>query len=474
MMRQISILPTFSAWQTAARQALAGELPPGEIAWEEIGEAQPALAMFEEHIAPSSPASRHRVPRQFLEIAERVACHRGAQRWAVLYSALWRLTHGEPRLLDIVVDPVVDELLRMDKAVRHDLHKMRAFVRFRAVSHGGSEWYVAWFEPEHHIVELNAPFFRDRFASMHWSILTPDRCVHWDGTDLTFTIGVPRSEAPTDDAVEGLWLSYYAHVFNPARVKTQKMEAEMPKRYWKNLPEAAIIPTMLREAPQRVERMLEESAGKAIHDDDYGIAQPPVTDDFGILREAALQCRACPLWKNATQTVFGEGPLDARLVFVGEQPGDSEDLAGQPFVGPAGQLFDRALADAGIDRSKAFVTNAVKHFKWEPRGKRRLHQTPSPRDIAACRPWLTAELRLLSPAVLVCLGGTAAKSIVGADARVLRDRGQVKATELCRQTIITVHPSSLLRAPTEEARASQYALFVQDLATAAALARAAE
>ena len=155
------------------------------IAWEEWGAEQPGLPLFDErenHREDSASLPRYRVPKAFVEIAQRVACHRDLERWALLYRVLWRLTHGEHELLEVVVDPDVYELNRKDKAVRHDVHKMRAFVRFRAVDHEGQLWYVAWFEPEHHIVERNAPFFRDRFAGMHWSILTPDRCVHWDGT----------------------------------------------------------------------------------------------------------------------------------------------------------------------------------------------------------------------------------------------------------------------------------------------------
>jgi len=395
-----------------------------------------------------------------------VACHRDARRWALLYRLLWRLTHGEPRLLDIGVDPDVHNFIRMDKAVRHDVHKMRAFVRFRAVTHQDETWHVAWFEPEHHIVEPNAPFFCDRFAGMNWSILTPGRCVHWDGNNLTFTAGVPKNEAPAADALEKLWRIYYGNIFNPARVKTKAMQKEMPKRYWKNLPEAEIIPMLLEEAPGRVKKMLRKSQAQTIAASEYSIAQPPATDDWEKVRDAACHCRACPLWKNATQTVFGDGPRNAEIMLLGEQPGDVEDRAGKAFVGPAGQLLDQALREAGIDRTKVYVTNSVKHFKWEPRGKRRIHQKPSSRDIAACRPWLETELRLVQPRILVCLGATAATTIFGAGVRVLRDRGQLLASKFGPRTIITFHPSALLRAPDEATREQQYAQFVSDLRAA--------
>ena len=197
--------------------------------------------------------------------------------------------------------------------------------------------------------------------------------------------------------------------------------------------------------------------------DEWRPADVPNTSDLRKIRDAAAHCTACPLYKNATQTVFGEGPRAAQVMFVGEQPGDQEDVQGKPFVGPAGKLLDRALKEAQIDRTTVYVTNAVKHFKWEPRGKRRLHQKPSSRDIAACRPWLEAELRIVSPRVLVCLGATAAQTILGPTVRVLRDRGKVMPSAFCEQTVLTVHPSSLLRAPDEESRRTNYELFVNDL-----------
>jgi len=464
---QITFAPNFAAWKQLARQALANDLTPENVIWEELGSDQPALAMFDEREPESGgPDIRFRVPKSFVESAMRVACHRDPKRWALLYRLLWRLTHGEPRLLEIVVDPDVHEFMRMEKTVHHEVHKMRAFVRFRVIEHDGATWHVAWFEPEHHIVELNATFFRDRFANMRWSILTPERCVHWDGKDLTFTLGVPKSEAPSEDAMEELWRTYYGNIFNPARVKTKAMRKEMPKRYWKNLPETEIIPALLKEAPARVEKMLRESDARIIRQDDHSMAQPPLTNDWEKLRESACACRACPLWRNATQTVFGEGPVNAEITLVGEQPGDVEDRGGRAFIGPAGQLLDQALSEAGIDRGQVYVTNAVKHFKWKPRGKRRIHQTPNSRDIAACRPWLEAELRLIKPRVLVCLGSTAATTIFGAGARVLRDRGQVRESKFAERTVITFHPSALLRAPDEATQAEQYAQFVSDLRAA--------
>jgi uracil-DNA glycosylase len=182
-----------------------------------------------------------------------------------------------------------------------------------------------------------------------------------------------------------------------------------------------------------------------------------------VLAAEARNCRNCDLWKNATQTVFGEGPSRSQIVFVGEQPGNQEDIEGKPFVGPAGKLFDAMLEQAGIDRSIVYVTNAVKHFKWEPRGKRRIHKKPNAAEIAACQPWLNAELDALKPKVVVCLGATAAQLFFGKTFRVTKHRGEILESPLAARVMATVHPSSILRAPDSEARQEQQRQFVEDL-----------
>jgi uracil-DNA glycosylase family protein len=203
-----------------------------------------------------------------------------------------------------------------------------------------------------------------------------------------------------------------------------------------------------------------------------GTAPPPVPDRPTLkkLREAASGCKACPLWETGTQTVFGEGSPSAEIVFVGEQPGDEEDKTGRPFAGPAGRLLDKALEEAGIDRKLAYVTNVVKHFKWQPRGKRRIHQKPNAAEVAACRPWLDAELELLKPKVLVCLGATAAQALLGRQFRVSKDRGVPVESDLAPVVMATVHPSSILRSDDRE---QEQALLVEDLRRVAEALRAA-
>lgn len=181
------------------------------------------------------------------------------------------------------------------------------------------------------------------------------------------------------------------------------------------------------------------------------------------LREAASECRACDLWENATQTVFGEGRRNARVILIGEQPGNEEDIEGRPFVGPAGRVLDQALKEAGIDRRETYVTNVVKHFKWEPRGKRRIHKRPNSVEIQACRQWLDAEIALIKPRVLVCLGATASQALFGKSFRVTKERGRLIESDLTPAVVATVHPSSILRAPNEQRRKREFARFVDDL-----------
>ena len=195
-------------------------------------------------------------------------------------------------------------------------------------------------------------------------------------------------------------------------------------------------------------------------------ARPPDTSSLTAAREASRRCMACHLYNRATQTAFGEGPKNASIMLVGEQPGDYEDVSGRPFVGPAGKIMDQALEEAGIDRSQVYVTNAVKHFKWEPRGNRRIHQKPNSREIAVCRPWLEAELRIIKPKLVVAMGATAAQTIFGPTFRVTRERGKVLSSKLTPRVLATVHPSSLLRQPDEASRQREYKHFVSDLRAA--------
>ncbi len=461
----------WGGWRDAARRLALDGVAPEQIVWSVRAPDDLFASGADEATAASPSAGTFNVPRALVELAQTVIQANEPARFALLYRLLSRAHAGERHLLDQVTDPDVQRAQRLAQSVRRDTHKMRAFVRFREVAEAEGTRYVAWFEPDHFIVEANAAFFVRRFATMVWSILTPYRSAHWNGEALSFAAGAARADVPDDDRLEAYWRAYFSSIFNPARLKVGAMTSEMPRKYWRNLPEAAAIPELIRGAAARVANMVESpvfSPPKPAREAPPTLEHLPDTP----LRQAALEaasCRACPLWEPATQTVFGEGPADARLMFVGEQPGDQEDLAGRPFVGPAGKMFDTALAEAGIDRATAYVTNAVKHFKFEPRGKRRIHSKPDSGDIAACKFWLELERREVAPAVTVLLGATAARAVLGRAVTISRERGRPLAMEGNTQVLVTVHPSYLLRLPDEESKRREYAAFVADLRQAAAL-----
>ena len=499
-------------FRRAARALLAQQMLPGQVSWHSTSDptqdlfaadaAHHALGAYGANAAlHEAPAVT--VPPEFLTLCESVILHSDPGRFGLLYSILWRLVH-EPGLRHDPLDADVMKAHHLAQAVRRDMHKMKAFVRFRSVQDEtfrsrpeDGPLHVAWFEPEHHIVEAVAPFFARRFTQMRWVILTPECSVEWRGASLhandfpsaqpagqsgvlVFGPGARKEDAPPPDAGEQLWLTYYQHIFNPARLKVKMMQKEMPRKYWKNLPEADMIQTLVSGASESSLRMIEQPATvtarrmptstlavpirivhEAVHADNYH-ARAPRPDSLAALHTATNRCCECPIGACATQAVNGEGPVHADIMFVGEQPGDHEDVRGRPFVGPAGQLLDRALAELSINRDAVFVSNAVRHFKYEVQGKRRIHKTPSQREAAACLHWLEDEIALVKPGILVALGATAARSLMGRAIPVTASRGQILEREDGQKVLITLHPSALLRMP-PEAHDEAYAAWLQDL-----------
>ncbi len=380
--------------------------------------------------------------REFVEAAKIVARHADPERWNLLYRLLWRQQQNR-NLLHIETDDDVAALRKLERQVHRDLHKMHAFVRFRCVTDEQQrEHFIAWYKPDHSILELAAPFFQERFPLMRWTILTPTQSVAWEPETrmLAWGPGVPREDAPQDDEIEPMWRSYYASIFNPARVNPRAMRAEMPVRYWQNLPELQLLPQLLTQAGGRVKTMIETQTKDS--------AEPYVPEEKTLTAIAAglPRCQGCELYCHATQAVPGAGHAGARLMLVGEQPGDEEDKRGQPFIGPAGRVLDELLEELAIDREQMYVTNAVKHFKFVQRGKLRLHQSPRLSEVTACRPWLLAEIAAVRPRVVVALGATAAKSLLGAKFALMKQRGMVIASPWAQTVIATVHPSAVLRA----------------------------
>ncbi len=447
----------FDGWRKAARVLVLNGVKPSEVTWTMRGNApEPASPSA---LLPEPPRGAFNVPAKFIELAQSAILHRDPLRFAILYRLLWRL-RGHHDLLTVANDPDVAHVSAMADAVHRDQHKMQASLRFREIGREQKSHFVAWFEPAHHIVAATAPFFASRFADMPWSILTPDVCAHWDGHAVSITPGVSKAEVPTEGRLEEIWRRHYASILNPARLKvpTKKLKRRNP-------PEASLIKPLPESAEPLTGAMIVRAE-----------TEPPMVrkktdDEIETLREEAADCRACPLWKGATQTVFGEGPQNAQIMLVGEQPGDKEDLAGKPFVGPAGLMLDRALKEAGIDRSKVYVTNAVKHFKFVPRGKIRLHQKPNTLEIRACRPWYERERDVIKPRLVVAMGATAAQSVFGKITPINKNRGRPIDLDDGTTALVTVHPSYLLRLPDADAKAREYQRFVDDLKIAAALLR---
>ena len=449
----------FETWRDKARAALALGHAPEALRWVDPWTAQQDLLSAEADLS-AAPERALRVSKALVDAIRLASFHTDPARWSLAYRLLWRVAQGQRGLAGDAADPDISRLRNLGKHVRRDAHKMKAFVRFRRVEDEAGEHFIAWHRPDHRIVRHTAPFFADRFAPMRWTILTPEESVHWDTRTLHFGEGVPRSEAPEGDVLEDLWRTYYRSIFNPARVMWSAMLAEMPMKHWPTLPETQVITELVREAPERVAEMIARQ-----HRD----AREYLPDErtLDALRASLPACLACELCAASTGPVAGEGLPDARLMIVGEQPGDEEDRAGRPFVGPAGEVLDNALRAAGVDRGSTYVTNAVKSFRFEERGARRLHKRPGAGHVERCRPWLAREVALVRPARIVCLGSTAGRSVLGKQVGVRAARGQLFDTLGGAKALVTWHPAAVLRAEGAR-RAALAAELAEDLAFAAA------
>jgi len=420
---------------------------------------------------PQGPLPQVRMPRKLMDLLQAAACFRAPDRWAFLYRVVWRWTHGEKDVIS-PADSDGARLTSMVKAVHREEHDMHAYLRFRErPESAGPPRFVGWFEPAHDVLPQVARHFAERMGRISWLIATPDASVLWDGAALHFAGPLMRGPADIEDASETLWLTYYRSIFNPARLNTKVMDSHIPSRFWKNLPEGSQVPEMVAQAAAGARRVGQTATVGQRQGTTISISAQQAQPQRGA--PTSLDgCRRCDLWRNATQAVGGVGPARARIMLIGEQPGDQEDLAGTPFVGPAGQVLDRAMAQAGMPRSAVYLTNAVKHFKWEPRGKRRLHKTPAQREVEACHYWLEEELVRVQPTVLVALGGTALKSITGdPHINLTKSLGPPFRHE-GRWVVAIYHPSYVLRVPDEGLRAEALAIMVTGLKSAMELAQA--
>jgi DNA polymerase len=481
------LVETFAEWREAARELLVHAIPPEHITWgaphaddllaggDLFTGAPPAATpphnphtpltnADEPQPAPQvqQPSQPPHIPRSLMDMLQAAACCRVPDRWAFLYRVIWRWQQG-----DHAVQSPADEdgarLHAMVKAVHREEHDMHAYIRFRERPvEAGPPRFVAWYEPRHDVLPQVAEHFISRMGKVSWMIATPEASVLWDGHTLHNTGPLVNKAEDLEDTGEALWLTYYRSIFNPARLNTGVMHQHIASDRWKNLPEGKIVPQMVSEAGLGARKVGQlQAVGQR-----RGTTIPIAPEDAQPERQQPSkldECRRCELYQFATQAVPGEGPKHARIMLVGEQPGDQEDLAGEPFVGPAGKLLDRVCEAAGVDRKTVYVTNAVKHFKWEPRGKRRLHKTPVQREIEACHYWLDKELASVKPTVIVALGATALKSVLGTAAVTLKDSLGKPLRHDGRWVVTTYHPSYVLRVPGEDARHAAFAVMVQGL-----------
>ncbi len=420
----------WQGWRGATRAMVLAGVPPEDVQWSvgAQGDAGDAL--------PEGSGS-FSVSRNLVTLAGQAIQARDPERFGLLYRLVWRANAGER-----VLDADLRAAQRLALAVRAEAHRMRTHLRFLPIEEDDRPRYLGWYEPAHYVLEANAQLIARRFPDLAFSIITPDGAAHWDRAELRFSRGAAHRTVKDDEGLRTWWLAHREALLRHARAGTSVSEAEA-----------------LDEVPRPPDRpplgpvVLSLSADADLRD-----AQGEAAD-----------CRRCHLFEQATQTVFGEGPAHARVLFVGEQPGDQEDVIGRPFVGPAGQIMDRAMEEAGIDRRSIYITNAVKHFKFEPRGKRRIHKTPETPEIQACRFWLDVELVRLRPKLVVAMGATAARALLGRPVTISRERGQPIRLPDGQDAFITVHPSFLLRVPDEDAKAREYRAFVADLRKVAEL-----
>lgn len=470
---------SFAGWRREARRLLQAGIEPAALSWRTDDDAGQLFGdPFTE--APNAAPAPLRIPRELPELLESASRYRADDRWALLYRVLWRVAQGD-RSAMLAGDGDGSDLQRRVKSVRREAHHMHAFLRFRErPADAGPPRFVAWHEPAHDILEVAAEHFAERLGRETWLIATPDAAALWDGQQMRFLRPCPpelrdlaRSAA---DPGADLWLAYYHSTFNPARLNRDVLESSMPVRFWKHLPEGPLIPQMMSQARAGQQRLAQAASVSTREGKEVLIAsdraQPKRAPSTSL-----GECRDCDIWRGATCAVAGEGPQQAPIMLIGEQPGDQEDLAGRPFVGPAGQVLGNALERAQLQREALYLTNAVKHFKWIPRSGpnsravTRKHATPKPGEIKACHRWLDEELAQVSPQVVVALGRTALASLLGTfEPQRLRlaDFAGAPFRHEDRWVIVAPHPAAVLRAGEDGER--RFAELVAALAQARQLA----
>lgn len=378
--------------------------------------------------------------KDFKSLVENVLCHSDESKFDLLYDFFVDYVKN-PNVIKNPIHKDLSVLKVFSKQVSRDIHKMRAFVRFNECTKDGKIYYIAFHKPDHYILLKNSSFFMERFNNMNWVIFSPYGVISWNQKELFYDEkSFSQSDFP-DDPFVNLWKTYFSNIFNPARLKIKAMKNEMPIRYWSNMPETELIPDLIRSASERV-TVMKETALKNSMDANFFI---PQTSDLSKVNSAMNICRACNLCELNTKAVSGRGSASPRVLILGEAPGDTEEKESTCFVGPAGQLLFDSLKNIGAALEEIYFTNAVKHFNFKQSGNMRIHKTPTPTHTMSCRPWLSKEISLLKPEIIICLGKTAAHSIFGFPMPLESLRGEVHQTKFCEKTFVTYHPARILR-----------------------------
>lgn len=448
---------SFNEWSKKAFKLLFNNYSDKDIFWDQIftetvkpSESQMGFFSLnlDELEEPSENFLRELYEKpnwgDFKYFVDSILCHKSDRVYGLSYRLLTKF-HLNSSILKNHVDDDVREASVFRKQVGRDIHKMRAFVRFNETEKMSEKYYIAYHKPDHYILKKNANFFKERFNSMNWVIFTPYAVLAWNQKKLFYKEGVFSPLKFPHDPFVNLWKTYFANIFNPARLKIKAMKNEMPVRYWENMPETELIPELIRTATVRVSQMKKTT----LEDRVSSVQASENVSGLAELNDKIKICKACSLCELNAKAVTGEGFEKARVVVVGEAPGDFEEKSGRPFVGPAGKLLKETLEKIGVDVSKLFLTNAVKHFNFVQKGDLRVHRTPKTEHTMACRGWLLKEIDLVKPDVLICLGNTAAHSVLGFPMGIESLRGVKHQTSFCKNTFVTYHPSYLLRSKKE-------------------------
>lgn len=465
----------FDGWRIAARSLISQNIAPENVDWR-VGDSASGLFDVPDFVPNHSQSSPFNVSSDFIQLSKTAILYRDPARFGLLYRLLWR-TRTETELLKIAFDPDVIKVRNMAQAIRRDLHKMKAFVRFREVNITENDeiWsgFIAWFEPSHHIFEASAPFFTGRFTNMRWSILTPDLCMHWDGNLLSYSPGAEKADAPTEDAGEDLWRAYYRSIFNPARLKVSAMQAQMPKKYWRNLPEAELIADLVANADKRKDVMIaaqptepQRKIVKYSVERKTEVAKPEATGAKFALNQLNIEMLDNATFKQAeysAQAVLGSGAVPSEILFLGEQSSEQENLAGQVLTGSNGKLLDQALQQFGIKRANVYTTNAIKHYRYKQKGTRRIQLAATMDDVQHYLPWLQAEIAIVQPRIIIAMGAIAAYAMTGKTLNMETNRGKLFQLVDGRKMLMTDYPAYILRAADQATRQLRYEQFVADV-----------